>query len=353
MSATPFVIHKQNEPQRARRTQRKQKGFFVSFSLGVLCALCGLNFLRLFNINATTDKWTVLRLINWTKDYFTRSGIDEPRLAAEVLLGYVLGCKRVALYTQFDRAPTDEQLSAFRQLVRRAADGEPIAYLTGQKEFYSLTIKVTPDVLIPRPETELLVDAVLDYARERTDAVRLWDVCTGSGCVAVAAAKHCPTLTVLATDISEAALAVARENVERHDLVNRVRLEHADLLTWPQTPLPRHRVFDIITSNPPYVTDAEMEQLPDPVKREPEAALRAGPTGLEFITRIIKDAPNHLQAAPSTLLGTGGLLAVEIGFDQAERVYDLLNEAGRYENIRFGKDPAGIERIALAQIISD
>ena len=293
-------------------------------------------------MNATAEKWTVLRLINWMKDYFARSGLDEPRLAAEVLLGHVLGCERVALYTQFDRTPTDEQLSALRQLVRQAGDGEPIAYLTGWKEFYSLAIKVTPDVLIPRPETELLVDAVLDYARSRGgEALRLWDVCTGSGCVAVAAAKHCPGLTVLATDISAPAVTVARENVERHGLTRRVRLEQADLLTWPQTQRPRHQDrFDIITANPPYVTDAEMEQLPEPVKREPDAALRAGPTGLEFITRIIRDAPAHLT--------TGTLLAVEIGFDQAERVYDLLNEAGCYEDIRFGKDPAGIERVALA-----
>jgi len=306
-------------------------------------------------MNAATDNWTVLRLINWTKDYFARSGIDEPRLAAEILLGHVLACPRVVLYTQFDRVVAAEHLSAFRGLIRQAADGEPIAYLIGRKDFYSLAIKVTPDVLIPRPETELLVDAVLDYARSRSDEpldlaqdrpLSLWDVCTGSGCVAVAAAKQCPTLTVLATDISEAALAVARENVKRNDLGERVHIEQADLLTWPQTPRPRHpNQFDIITSNPPYVTDAEMEQLPEPVKREPDTALRAGPDGLEFITRIIKDAPDNLKP--------NGLLAVEIGYKQAERVYDLLNEAGRYEDIRFRKDPAGIERVALAHTIAD
>ena len=301
-------------------------------------------------MNATTEKWTVLRLINWTKDYFARSGIDEPRLAAEVLLGHVLDCPRVALYTQFDQVVATEHLSAFRGLIRQAADGEPIAYLIGRKDFYSLAMKVTPNVLIPRPETELLVDAVLDYAHSRSDEpldlaqgrpLILWDVCTGSGCVAVAAAKQWATLTVLATDISEAALAVARENVERNDLGERVRIEQADLLTWPQTPQPRPpEPFDIITSNPPYVTDAEMEQLPEPLKREPDSALRAGPDGLEFIARIIKDAPAHLKP--------NGLLAIEIGYKQAERVYDLLNEAGRYEDIRFSKDTAGIERVALA-----
>ena len=328
-------------------------------------------------MNATAEKWTVLRLIDWTKDYFTRSGIDEPRLAAEVLLGHVLGCPRVSLYTQFDRTPSDEQLSTFRKLVRRAADGEPIAYLTGQKEFYSLAMKVTPDVLIPRPETELLVDAVLDYARSRGgESLRLWDVCTGSGCVAVAAAKHCPTLAVLATDISAPAVVVASENVERHGLGGCVRVEQADLLNMgtlpmffcssdndsvhtqrktnykkPQNALPGEKTWvaspylDIITANPPYVTDAEMAQLPKPLKREPDAALRAGPTGLEFIARIIHDAPDHLKPT--------GLLAIEIGFKQAERVYDLLNEAGRYGDIRFGKDPAGIERVTLAHIIAD
>ena len=297
-------------------------------------------------MSAATDNWTVLRLINWTKDYFARTGLDEPRLAVEVLLGHVMGCRRVALYTQFDQTPNDEQLSAFRQLVRRAAGGEPVAYLTGWKEFYSLAMKVTPDVLIPRPETELLVDAVLDYARSRCDrALRLWDVCTGSGCVAVAAAKQCPTLSVLATDISAQAVAVARENAERHGLGDRIRVEQADLLTWPQTPRPRRQNrFDIITANPPYVTDAEMEQLPEPVKREPAPALRAGPTGLEFIDPLVRQAQSHLKP--------NGLLAVEIGFGQAERVYDLLNETGLYEDIRFGKDAAGIERIATAYTIA-
>ncbi len=294
-------------------------------------------------MSEAAENWTVLRLINWTKDYFARSGIDEPRLAAEVLLGHVLSCPRVALYTQFDRIVEAGHLSAFRGLIRQAADGEPIAYLIGRKDFYSLTIKVTPDVLIPRPETELLVDAVLDYARSRGgEPLRLWDVCTGSGCVAVAAAKQYPTLTVLATDISEAALTVARENVKQHGLARQVRLEQADLLTLPES---AERFFDIITSNPPYVTDAEMEQLPEPVKREPDAALRAGPDGLEFITRIIHNASDHLKP--------NGLLTVEIGFDQAERVYDLLNEAGRYEDIRFGKDAAGIDRVAMAHTISD
>lgn len=294
-------------------------------------------------MNAAADDWTVLRLLNWTKDYFVRSGLDEPRLSAEVLLGHVLGCRRVSLYTQFDRTPNNEQLSAFRRLVRRAGGGEPVAYLTGWKEFYSLAIKVTPDVLVPRPETELLVDAVLDYARSRGDrALRLWDVCTGSGCVAVAAAKQYPALSVLATDISTPACNVARENAKRHGLDDRIRVEQADLLTLPKS---TEGLFDIITANPPYVTDAEMEQLLEPVKREPASALRAGPTGLKFIDPIVRDAPSHLKP--------NGLLAVEIGFDQAERVYDLLNKTGRYENIRFVKDLAGIERVALAHIIAD
>ncbi len=308
----------------------------------------------------SADKWTVLRLINWTKDYFERSGVDEPRLSVEVLLGHVLGCPRVSLYTQFDRVVDAEHLKAFRELVRHGADGEPIAYLTGVKEFYSLAIKVTPDVLIPRPETELLVDAVLDYARSRAgEEIRLWDVCTGSGCVAVAAAKHCQTLSVLATDISAPAVAVAVENTEQHGLAGRIRIEQVDLLTWPQTQRPRHPAdggvesFDIITANPPYVTDAEMEHLPESVKQEPAAALRAGPTGLEFITRIISDAPACLKPPPSTGLGTAGLLAMEIGAGQAGRVYDLLGKTDLYENVRFLKDPAGIERVVLADRIAD
>jgi len=290
---------------------------------------------------AGAQEWTVLRLIEWTKGYFARAGVDEPRLSGEVLLGHVLGVPRVALYARFDRVVGPDDRAAYRDLVQRAAAGEPTAYLIGSKEFYSLDLRVTADVLIPRPETELLVDAVLDFARDAGGPVRLWDVCTGSGCVAVAAATYAATLSALATDISEPALAVARDNVARHGLTGRVHVVRADLLDLPGEAAAM-APFDAIAANPPYVADADLADLPAPVRHEPPVALRAGADGLAFIERIAPAAADHLRP--------GGLLAVEVGFAQAEGVYDLLNAAGRYESVHFAKDAAGIERTALARV---
>lgn len=287
------------------------------------------------------DAWTVVRLIDWTRGYLARAGVAEPRLSAEILLAHVLGCQRVGLYARYDRVLEPDRLASYRELIRRAAEHEPIAYITGEKEFYSLRLKVTPDVLVPRPETELLVDAALGFARDAGGAARLWDACTGSGCVAIAAAHYAPAMTVLATDISDPALAVARDNVERHGLAGRVRVEAADLLDLPAG-LAELGPFDVITANPPYVSDAEAAGLPEAVRREPDLALRAGPTGLECIRRIVGGAPARLRP--------GGLLAFEIGLGQAEEVYRLLSQAGGYRDIGFRKDRAGIERAAVAHV---
>jgi release factor glutamine methyltransferase len=286
------------------------------------------------------EQWTVLKLIDWTREYFARSGLEEPRLAAEILLADVLGCERVRLYARYDEPVAAEPRGAFRELVRRAAAGEPIAYLTGRKEFYSLSFKVTPDVLIPRPETELLVDAALEVARAADGPVRLWDLCTGSGCVPVAAARYAPNLTALASDISEAALAVAAANVAAHQLDDRIRLERADLFDAAAEATGQEG-FHVITANPPYVSEGDYEDLSPQVRREPAVALRAGADGLEVIRAIAAGAAGRL--AP------GGTLAVEIGMGQADAVHDLLTEAGGYEDIRFRKDPAGIERTAVAR----
>ncbi len=285
-------------------------------------------------------QWTILALIDWTRGYLARAGVEEARLSAEVLLARVLGCRRVQLYTQYGRAVAPEHLAAYRELVRRAGTGEPIAYLTGEKEFYSLALRVTPDVLIPRPETELLVDVALELARAASGPLRMWDCCTGSGCVAVAAAHYAAGLSVLATDVSAPAVEVARQNVQRHGLSDRVRLACADLLELPQEAAGMVP-FDLIAANPPYVSDGQMAGLPQAVRREPALALRAGPTGLECIQRLVRDAPARL--------GGDGVLAFEIGMGQAEKTYELLSAAGCYQEIRFLKDAAGIERAAVAR----
>ncbi|KKL73362.1 hypothetical protein LCGC14_2075660, partial [marine sediment metagenome] len=246
----------------------------------------------------------------------------------------------IELYTRFDQVVDEAARGAYRQAVLRAVAGEPIGYIRGLKEFYSLTFKVTPDVLIPRGETELLVDAAVDLARKRGGAGKLWDVCTGSGCVAVAAAHHAPGLTVLATDISPAALAVAAKNIRTHGLTERIRTAEADLLALPDE-LAGEAPFDAITANPPYVSDREYAELPAEVLAEPELALRAGATGLECIERIVRDAPDRLAE--------GGMLAMEIGAGQADAAYQLLTEGESFEDVRMLKDLAGIDRTVVAR----
>ncbi len=285
------------------------------------------------------DPWTVLRLIDWTREYFARQGVDSPRLATEVLLAHVLGCKRVELYARFDHTPAPDDLAGFRELVARAAKREPVAYLVGHREFYSLAFDVSPAVLIPRPETELLVDLAVERLKALGQAGRYWDACTGSGAVAIATAKHVGTQTVLATDISADALAVASRNVEKHHLGERITLAEANLLGLPDAN-GADAPFDVITANPPYVTDAEMTELPAEVKAEPILALAAGADGLDCIRPILQQAAN--------VLNKGGMLAMEIGAGQAGAVWDLVNQTDYYAEARLVRDSAGIERVLVA-----
>lgn len=287
------------------------------------------------------QSWTILRLIEWTKDFLAGKGLEQPRLAAEVLLAEALGCKRLELYTRFDAVPAEAQRTAYRELVKRAAAREPIAYLVGHREFYSLDIAVTPEVLIPRPETELLAEAAIDVLRDLPEGARVWDVCTGSGCVALAIAANVPGAKVLATDISSAAVAVARGNAERLGLDDRVTLAEADLLSLPAE-LADWGPVDVLVSNPPYVTEADYEALPPEVRHEPAGALRAGADGLDAIGPILQGAPDVVRP--------GGLVAVEIGYNQAEAVWDLANAVGRYAQPALVKDGAGIERVFRAEI---
>jgi release factor glutamine methyltransferase len=286
---------------------------------------------------ASPAKWNVLALLNWTRGHLERCGVPSPRLAAEVLLAATMGCRRIDLYTRYDYSPPEEQLERFRDLIRRAAAREPVAYLVGEKEFYSLPIRVTRDVLVPRPETEILVEQAVERLRAIAAPGWLWDVCTGSGCVAVAVAKQVPGAEVLASDLSPAAAAVARRNVETHGLEDRVRVFVADLLGLPADWTGRP-TFDVIMANPPYVPDAA-EVAPE-VLHEPAMALRGGADGLDFIRRIVRDAP--------PLLAPGGALVLEFGLDQAPAVRELLAAAGAFEEPRVLRDHQGIERSALA-----
>lgn len=288
-----------------------------------------------------TETWTIGRLLQWTSDYLRQHGSETPRLDAEVLLAHTLGCQRIALYTRFDEEPDEAARGQFRAWVRKRAEGMPVAYLVGHKEFYSLSFRVTPDVLIPRAETEFVVISLLDLAAAQRPAGSVWqiaDVGTGSGVIAVCAAKHLPESRITAIDISPAALAVAKANAAQHGTADRVQFVESDLLQG----LPAEPKFDFILSNPPYVRSDEMPLLQVDVRKyEPHLALDAGPRGSEIVERLIPQAAERL--AP------GGWLVVEIGGQLLEPVRLALAADGRFEPMSSIKDLAGLPRVVRAR----
>jgi release factor glutamine methyltransferase len=273
-----------------------------------------------------SETWTVRRLLDWTRGHFEKKEVDAPRLTAELLLGHVLKIDRVGLYSDIDRPLNKDELSTYRALIQRRMAGEPTQYLTGYKEFYGRKFAVDQRVLIPRPETELLIDAVLATLPEKA---RVIDLCTGSGCIAATIAHEKPDAAVFATDISEDACAVARENFER--LKANVTLIKGDLFAGVEGN------FDLIVSNPPYVKTGDLATLQREVQREPKTALDGGADGLDLIRRIATDA-----------LRRGGTLALEIGDEQGAAVKEILTRAG-YLDVRIEKDLARLDRLAIAK----
>lgn len=288
-----------------------------------------------------TEAWTIGRLLQWTTGYLKDRGADSPRLDAEVLLAQALGCQRIELYTAFDQVPEEAARTAFRELVRRRAEGTPVAYLVGRREFYSLPFRVTPDVLIPRPETEFLVIRLLDLAQLQAPAAENWaiaDVGTGSGIIAVCAAKWLEKSRVTALDISPAALRVAQSNATDHGVADRINFVESDLLSA----LPAEPRFDFIVSNPPYIAEHEMAGIARDVRDfEPRLALVAGPRGTEVIERLIGQAAERLVP--------GGWLLMEISPQLDAAVRDLLAADARYELGPTVKDLAGLPRVVQAR----
>jgi release factor glutamine methyltransferase len=285
----------------------------------------------------TAEVWTVGRLLTWTTEWLGGKGSESPRLDAEVLLAHVRGCPRIALYTAFDEPVDDAGRARFRDLVKRRGDGEPVAYLVGSREFFSLTFAVSSAVLIPRPETEGLVVRAIDLCKPIATA-RIADVGTGSGAIAVAVAKHLPKANVLATDISPAALEVARGNAARHGLAERIEFACCDLLDTASGAGP----FDCIVSNPPYVRDDEFDTLPRDVRlHEPKSALVAGPTGVEVVER--------LAAAAASRLAPGGWLLVEIGPATAAAAEEAIGRQAGLVVASTLLDMAGLPRIVQAR----
>lgn len=285
---------------------------------------------------ATTEAWTVGRILDWTTQHLKKNGSETPRLDAELLLAHCRGCARIQLYVQFAEIVSDEQRSRMRDLVKRRAAHEPVAYLIGYREFYSLRFEVSRDTLIPRPETESLVLEVTKLLTERP-AARLLDIGTGSGCIAIAATKNLPRIQTTAVDLSPAALAVARRNAATHGVADRIEFLESDLFAA----VPPEERFDVIATNPPYVADEEMDELPPDVRlHEPHSALKAGPKGMTVIARIIP--------AAIPFLAEDGWLLIELDPAQVTAATGLLKEQG-YRNVRSIKDMSGDQRIVAAQ----
>ncbi|MBW2244296.1 MAG: peptide chain release factor N(5)-glutamine methyltransferase [Deltaproteobacteria bacterium] len=272
----------------------------------------------------TQDKvWSVLELLRWTTSYFEEKGVDTARLDAECLLADALGIERLRLYIEFEKPVTPDERDRYRGLVRRRADERmPVALLLGKKEFWSLPLEVTSDVLVPRPETETLVEAALQATTE--GPLEILDLGTGSGAVALALAKERPEARITASDVSAAALDVARRNAEKLELGSSLEFCCGDAF---EPVAGRH--FDVIVSNPPYLAESEATELAPELSHEPKQALFAGPEGTELLRRIAEEA--------GSLLNPGGWLGVELAPHQAETMMGWLLEAG-FEDVIVHRD---------------
>ncbi|MCE9604829.1 MAG: peptide chain release factor N(5)-glutamine methyltransferase [Planctomycetia bacterium] len=292
---------------------------------------------------STAEPWTIARLLQWTTGFLKERGADTPKLDAEVLLAHALKCERIMLYARFTEVLVEPMLTEFRGLVKRRATGMPVAYLVGNREFFSLDFTVTPDVLIPRPDTEFAVVGLVDAAKTQKPAVRkegfeIADVGTGSGILAICGVVKIPGARATAIDIEPGALNVARGNAEAHGVSERIEFIESDLFAR----VPPERKFDFIVSNPPYITTAEMADLDRDVREfEPHRALEAGPLGTEIIERLVPQAAERLVP--------GGRLFIEISPQLNEAVGRILAADPRLELLATIEDHGRRPRIAQAR----
>ncbi len=291
-----------------------------------------------------SEGWTVKTLLTWTTDYFARAGLQTPRLDAEVLLAHVLQQERLDLYLNYEQPVGEEARKSFRDLVRRRRDAEPVAYLTGSREFFSLPVAVTPSVLIPRPETEHLIEVALRFLQPPSDPfphspLHILEIGTGSGNIPLALARHLPGARIVSVDICQDALGVAQENIRsRSDISHRISLVRGDLLTWLREGASG---FQLIVSNPPYISAEAWDRLPRDVGGyEPRLALHAGPKGTEILERILDTAIPFLSKE--------GILLLEIGEDQAERLRKKAEHQEGVQEVRVLPDYAGKPRVLAA-----
>jgi release factor glutamine methyltransferase len=294
-------------------------------------------------VTATEKKtWTILEILGTTSNYLKAKGVDDARLNAELLLARVLDCRRIDLYANFDKPVRESEREQYKALLRRRTAHEPLQYILGETEFMGLRFVVDRRVLIPRPETEVLVERVIEVCRqfpEGTERISLLDIGTGCGNIAVSVARFVVNAYITAIDNSAEALEVARENIQSHNLAGRVTLGLVDILHNPVDLV--RRAFDIVVSNPPYVSQQEFKSLPPEIRDyEPPGATCDSSDGLTFYRRI--------SDIGKQLLKEGGLLILEIGFGQSGQVQAILRERG-YEEIQINKDYGGVERVVQAR----
>jgi release factor glutamine methyltransferase len=283
--------------------------------------------------------WTTRALLAWTAEHLEKQGVDSPRVSAEMLLSHVLGVPRLKLYMEPDRPASPEEREQFRGLVQRAGKHEPVDYLVGFTPFFAMEFKVSPAVLIPRPSTETLIEYVLQNIRSRDQEspLRIADICTGSGAIAIALAKHLPNAQIIATDISENALTIAQENAQTHGVSDRIDFRQGNLLE----PIEGER-FDYLLSNPPYISDTEWQEVAPNVRDyEPTLALRAGEDGLDLIHPLIAEAANHLLP--------DGKVLIEIAASQDRVAVGLAEKAGLL-NIDILQDHDRLPRVIVGSI---
>lgn len=279
--------------------------------------------------------WTIKKLLDWTTEYFKKHQIDNPHLEAEILLAHALNTERIKLYIDFEKEPDKKSLETFKGFITRRAKREPAAYITGSKQFMSLNFRVTPDVLIPRPETELLIENAIEISRKLDGRAAMLDIGTGSGAIAVSLAKFIDNAGIMATDISEKALGIASANAQTHKVDGRIKFVRVDL--YP----PENIKFNIIVSNPPYIRTSDIKGLQPEIRDfEPVSALDGGADGLDYYHKIIEKAGNYLEE--------GGTLLLEIGADQSKDVTGIINDRLKPKNVCVKKDLSGLDRVVLA-----
>ena len=279
---------------------------------------------------------TISRQLTKATAELEAAGIDTARLDAEVLLAYVLNSRRLALYVHVAKELTSEQITRYENLIHRRLERVPVAYLVGHKEFMGLNFAVTPDVLIPRPDTEVLAQGVIEHLQDFSGrAIKIADIGTGSGAICISILKFLDNAIAEAVDVSEKALDIARFNAEKFNVTDRIIFHEGSLFE----PLAGKK-FDVIISNPPYVLSGDMESLQPEVSREPKIALDGGADGLNFYREIIDAAPNFLN--------DDGFLALEVGANQSNAVIKMINDSGAFSYTQVWKDLANIERVVAA-----